>query len=61
QGIVITVLFEDLNGKTKLTLEIVHESAQERRKHEEMGVVAGWNSTFDCLEEFLAKQVEDRH
>lgn len=59
QGIVITVLFEDLDGKTKLTLQIVHESAQERRKHEEMGVVAGWNSTFDCLDEFLAKQVQN--
>ncbi len=53
KGIVMTALFEDLDGKTKLTLRIVHESAEERRKHEEMGVIAGWNSSFDCLDEFL--------
>ena len=53
KGIVMTVLFEDLDGKTKLTLRIVHESAEDRRKHEEMGVIAGWNSSFDCLDEFL--------
>jgi len=61
QGIVMTAIFEDVDGKTKLTLEIVHESASDRRKHEEMGVVAGWNSSFDCLDEFLAKQVEQQH
>ncbi|MEP0755700.1 SRPBCC domain-containing protein [Trichocoleus sp. Lan] len=54
KGIVMTVLFEDLDGKTKLTLRIVHESAEDRRKHEEMGVIGGWNSSFDCLDEFLA-------
>lgn len=56
QGIVLTVLFEELDGKTKLTLHIVHATADDRRKHEEMGVVAGWNSSFDCLDKFLAKQ-----
>ncbi|MBW4422671.1 MAG: SRPBCC domain-containing protein [Myxacorys californica WJT36-NPBG1] len=54
QGMVLTALFEELDGKTKLTLQIVHESADDRRKHEEMGVVAGWNSSFDCLDEYLA-------
>ncbi|MEP0746923.1 MULTISPECIES: SRPBCC domain-containing protein [unclassified Coleofasciculus] len=54
KGMVMTVLFEDLDGKTKLTLCIVHESAEDRRKHEEMGVIGGWNSSFDCLDEFLA-------
>ncbi|MBD1880698.1 SRPBCC domain-containing protein [Coleofasciculus sp. FACHB-T130] len=54
KGMVMTVLFEDLDGKTKLTLRIVHESAEDRRKHEEMGVIGGWNSSFDCLDEFLA-------
>ncbi|WP_250124685.1 SRPBCC family protein [Chroococcidiopsis sp. CCMEE 29] len=58
QGIVMTAVFEDLDGKTKLILQITHASAEDRRKHEEMGVIAGWNSSFDCLDEFLAKQVE---
>ena len=55
QGMVMTVLFEDLDGKTKLTIQIVHESADDRRKHEEMGVVPGWNSSLDCLDQYLPK------
>ncbi|MBD1875555.1 SRPBCC domain-containing protein [Nodosilinea sp. FACHB-131] len=53
QGMVITILFEDLGDQTKLALHISHPTAEERRKHEEMGVVAGWNSTLDCLAEHL--------
>jgi uncharacterized protein YndB with AHSA1/START domain len=56
QGVVTTTIFEEFEGKTKLTLQIVHPSADDRRKHEEMGVVAGWNSTFDCLDEYLVNQ-----
>jgi uncharacterized protein YndB with AHSA1/START domain len=55
QGMVLTVIFEDLDGKTKLTLRIFHPTAEDRRKHEEMGVIPGWNSSLDCLEEYLAK------
>lgn len=55
QGMVTSAIFEDLDGKTKLTLRILHPSAEDRRKHEAMGVVAGWNSSFDCLDEHLAK------
>jgi uncharacterized protein YndB with AHSA1/START domain len=55
RGMVSTAIFEDLAGKTKLTLRIMHESAEERRKHEEMGVIGGWNSSFDCLDQYLSK------
>lgn len=55
QGMVVTTIFEDWNGKTRLTLRILHESVEDRRKHEEMGVIAGWNSSFDCLDQYLAK------
>lgn len=54
---VTTTIFSEEQGKTKLTMVIVHQSADDRRKHEQMGVIAGWNSSFDCLEEFLAKIV----
>lgn len=54
KGIVMTAIFDDLIDKTKLTLRIMHESVEERRKHEEMGVVAGWNSSLDCMDEYLA-------
>jgi uncharacterized protein YndB with AHSA1/START domain len=60
QGMLLTVTFEDLDGKTKLTIRIEHESADDRRKHEEMGVVAGWNSSFDCLDQFLVTQSEQQ-
>jgi uncharacterized protein YndB with AHSA1/START domain len=60
RGIVMTAIFEDLAGKTKLTLRIMHESAEERRKHEEMGVIAGWNSSFECLDEHLVQMVEHK-
>lgn len=58
KGMVLTAVFEDLGPKTKLTLRIVHESVEDRKKHEEMGVIEGWNSSFDCLDEFLAKPAE---
>lgn len=54
-GIVLTCLFEDDGpGRTRLTLRIGHPTVEERRKHEEMGVVPGWGSSLDCLEEYLA-------
>jgi uncharacterized protein YndB with AHSA1/START domain len=52
---VVTAIFEDLGDKTRLTLQIMHSTAEDRRKHEEMGVIAGWNSSFDCMDEYLAK------
>jgi uncharacterized protein YndB with AHSA1/START domain len=55
KGMVVTVVFEDLTDKTKLTIRIMHESVEERQKHEKMGVIAGWNSSLDCLDEYLAK------
>ena len=57
QEMMMTAIFEEVDNKTKLTLMIVHQSADERCKHEQMGVVAGWNSSFDCLDEFLAKMI----
>ncbi|MGH7177468.1 MAG: SRPBCC domain-containing protein [Tepidisphaeraceae bacterium] len=54
RGIVMTCIFDDVGRKTKLTLKVAHASAEERAKHEKMGVVGGWQSSFDCLDEFLA-------
>ncbi len=59
-GIILTVLLEDVGDgtKTRVTLRIQHPSAEEKKKHEDMGVVVGWNSTLDCLEELL-EQMKD--
>ena len=46
----VTVLLEDLGGKTKLTLHnAVFESVTARDEHN-----SGWNSALDCLAEYLA-------
>jgi uncharacterized protein YndB with AHSA1/START domain len=46
----LTVLFEDLGGKTKLTLHnAIFESVTARDMHK-----SGWSSGFDSLAEYLA-------
>jgi predicted lactoylglutathione lyase/uncharacterized protein YndB with AHSA1/START domain len=55
KGVVVTVTFADAGPKTKLTLRIVHATPEEKAKHAAMGVVAGWNSSFECMDEHLAK------
>ncbi len=57
QGIVMTALFEDLGSQSRLTLRLSHPTLEDRRKHEAMGVVGGWNSSFDCLDDHLATLV----
>ena len=61
KGMVSTFLFDDLGERTKLTLITSHPTVEDREKHEAMGVVAGWNSSLDKLEEYLpeAKTVSD--
>lgn len=54
-GMIVTVRFDPVEGgKTRLTLRIEHRSVEEMAKHEAMGVVAGWESTFRELDRFLA-------
>ena len=46
----LTLLFEDVGGKTRLTLHnAVFESVTARDLHE-----GGWGSSLDCLAEYLA-------
>jgi uncharacterized protein YndB with AHSA1/START domain len=47
---ILTVMFEAQNGKTRLTLhQAVFESVSARDGHN-----FGWNSSLDCLGEYLA-------
>lgn len=59
QGMVITITFEDIEDKTKVTLRTSHPTVEDRKKHEDMGVVAGWNSSFECLDEHLRGCLEN--
>ena len=54
QGMIVTALFDDLGDRTKLTLITSHPTLEEKKKHEEMGVVDGWNSSFEKMDEYLA-------
>jgi uncharacterized protein YndB with AHSA1/START domain len=55
QGMITTFLFDDLGESTRLTLITSHPSVDDKKKHEAMGVVDGWNSSFDKLDEYLAE------
>jgi uncharacterized protein YndB with AHSA1/START domain len=55
ENMVMTTLFEDLGQRTRLTLITSHSTVEEREKHGKMGVVEGWNSSFDKLDEFLSE------
>lgn len=50
----VTTLFEPVGDRTKLTIQIDHASVEDRKKHEAMGVVAGWQSSLDKLDKHLA-------
>ena len=52
-GLVTTYEFDDEGDRTRLTLTISHPDEDARRRHEEMGVVEGWSSSLDCLDEQL--------
>lgn len=55
QTMVVTTLFEELDAQaTRLTIQILHDSISDRQKHQQMGVVDGWNSCLNRLENLLA-------
>lgn len=55
EGMILTALFDDLGEKTRLTLRTSHPTPEDRKKHEDMGVVDGWNSSFDKLDKYLSE------
>jgi len=55
QGMISTAVFDDLGDRCRLTLTVSHPTIEDRKKHEAMGVVAGWNSSFDCMDDYLAE------
>ena len=55
QGMISTFLFDDLGKRTKITLITSHPTIEDKKKHEDMGVVAGWNSSLDKMDEYLAE------
>ncbi len=54
KGIVATAEFAEVGPKTRLTLTIAHATVEDRNKHAAMGVVEGWGSSLDCMDDYLA-------
>lgn len=52
-GVEIQSLFEIEGNKTQFTFHIIHPTEKIKMHQENMGLVKGWNSTFDRLSEFL--------
>jgi uncharacterized protein YndB with AHSA1/START domain len=56
QGMVSTFLFDDLGeNRTKVTIITSHPTIEDRKKHEDMGVVGGWNSSLDKMDDYLSQ------
>jgi uncharacterized protein YndB with AHSA1/START domain len=52
---VVTVTFEEGNGKTTMTVSSLLNSFEEREQMLEMGAKEGWSMSFDKLDTFLRK------
>jgi uncharacterized protein YndB with AHSA1/START domain len=52
---IVTTLFEPVDKRTKLTIQIDHQSVEDRKRHEAMQVVTGWQSTLNKLDSYLAE------
>jgi uncharacterized protein YndB with AHSA1/START domain len=55
-NLITTVTFEPFNGKTKLTVHVLFESATLRTNMLKMGMTEGWSQSLDRLTELLAKK-----
>lgn len=55
QGMVVTTLFADKGEQTGVTIRTLHPTVEDKKKHEAMGVIEGWGSTLDNLDDYLAE------
>ena len=51
--VTVTILFEDQGEETRLTMLILHDSADQMKTNEEGGMLMGWTMTFDAFGTFL--------
>jgi uncharacterized protein YndB with AHSA1/START domain len=56
EGVEIQALFEKNGDKTNFTFNIVHPTEEYRIQQEKMGILNGWGSVFNRLEEFLKEK-----
>ncbi|TSE05273.1 MULTISPECIES: SRPBCC family protein [Aquimarina] len=53
EGVEIQALFEENGDKTNFTFNIIHATEEYRIQQEKMGILNGWGSVFERLEEHL--------
>ncbi|WP_103068496.1 SRPBCC family protein [Aquimarina sediminis] len=53
EGVEIQALFEKNGDKTNFTFNVVHPTEEYCKQQEKMGIMNGWGSVFDRLEEFV--------
>jgi uncharacterized protein YndB with AHSA1/START domain len=51
----VTTLFEDHGATTRVVIKTLHATPEDRKKHEDMGVEAGWNSSFEKMDAYLVE------
>ncbi len=56
EGVEIQSFFKENGDKTDLVFNVVHPTEEYKIQQEKMGVLNGWGSVFDRLDEFLRKK-----
>ncbi len=57
EGVEIQAFFKENGDKTDFTFNVVHATEEYRIQQEKMGILNGWGSVFDRLEELLTTQL----
>ena len=55
EGVEIQALFEVQGNQTRFTFNVVHATEEYRIQQEKMGILNGWGSVFNRLEELLSR------
>lgn len=57
EGVEIQALFKKNEDKTDFIFNVIHPTVEYRIRQEKMGILNGWGSVFNRLQEFLNKGV----
>lgn len=53
EGVELEILFEEVGDKTNFTFNVIHATEEYRIQQEKMGIMNGWGSVFDRLNEVI--------
>ena len=58
EAVEIQAIFKAVGDKTEFTFHVIHPTVEYRIQQEKMGILNGWGSVFNRLEELLASYVK---